>query len=74
MVSGVRFIYRPSAHVFEKLSRDAELKGISLNSEINSILGSYYDYKDSYPEFSVWGFMDDEKPNKIGRKDNHHES
>lgn len=53
MVSGVRFTYRPSAHVFEKLSRDAELKGISLNSEINSILGSYCDYKDSHPEFWV---------------------
>lgn len=38
----VRFTYRPTQALFEKVAEEANKKGISINAEINNILYEYY--------------------------------
>lgn len=49
-----RFTYRPSEYVYEAASKSAKKKGISINSEINQILATYFDFMESHPGASVW--------------------
>lgn len=65
-----RFTYRPSEYVYEEASKSARKKGISINSEINQILATYFDYMDSHPGASVWTEINANDPNVIGGDQN----
>lgn len=57
-----RFTFRPSSFVFQSASKAAEKKGISMNSELNQILTTYYEFMSRNPNASVWALI--QKDNK----------
>ncbi len=42
MTNKVRFTYRTTETLFEKIAEEASKKGISINSEITNVLWKYY--------------------------------
>ncbi len=59
-----RFTFRPSDFVFENASKAAKEKSISINSEINGILSTYYKFLENNPQASVWQLIQKSTVNK----------
>lgn len=59
--SKLRFTFRPAKFVFDSASKSAKAKNISINSEINQILTTYYQFMDSNPKASVWSQIEESK-------------
>lgn len=58
-----RFTFRPSDFVFKNASKAAKDKSISINSEINGILSTYYQFLENNPQASVWQLIQGGKNN-----------
>lgn len=57
----IRFTFRPAEFVFNEASKSAKSKNISINSEINQILTTYYEYMKDNPKASVWSQIKENK-------------
>ena len=57
MMTKNRFTFRPSSFVFQSASEASEEKGISMNSELNQILTTYYEFMKQNPNTSVWNLI-----------------
>ena len=57
----LRFTFRPAEFVFNSASKSAKEKNISINSEINQILTTYYEYMEKHPKASIWSQITENK-------------
>lgn len=60
-MQGIRFTLRPSEFVFASASKTAKEKNISINSELNQVLDTYYKFIEKHPDASVWSQIKGEK-------------
>ena len=57
----LRFTFRPAEFVFNQASKSAKEKNISINSELNQVLTTYYEYMNDNPKASVWSQIKESK-------------
>lgn len=53
-MQGIRFTLRPAEFVFNSASKAAKEKNISINSELNQVLATYYKFIEKHPDASIW--------------------